>query len=210
MKLRCFFAAGLLAGAGAFAQTGPQPAASLPQDHHDGMTISADAYLDPGRAKEKLGKVDPFPEGILPIEVFMKNETDQPIKVNLDTIQLEVRSGTQHQDIDSLPPTEVASAIAHPNGTPNPGLRRFPIGANIPKDEKRDKALDALRPVVLNSDIVPPHGTIHGFIFFDVGRNNMPALAKASLYLPDLSVATTNAPLMFFEVMLGKPDSAQQ
>jgi hypothetical protein len=205
-----FAIAGLLAAAtGALAQGAAPPAAALPQDKHEGITVSADVYTDAARAKDKLGKANPLPVGILPVEVFFKNDTTVPVKLDMDTIQFDVRSGSQHQDIDWLDPVEVATAVAHPKGPSDPHVRRFPIGVNIPKDDKRDKILQALKPLILDGDIIPPNGTIHGFLFFDVGRD-MPSMADSSLYVPDLSVATTKKPLMFFEVMLAKPNIAQQ
>jgi hypothetical protein len=204
-----FLVAGFLAAGGALAQSGPSPAPSLPRDSHEGLTVSADAYMDSSRAKEKLGKGNPVPVGILPVEVFFQNTSNLPVKLNIDTIQLDVRSGSQHQDIDWLDPVEVASAVAHPNGPSNPHTRRFPIGINIPKDDKRDKILEVLKPLVLDADLIPPNGAIHGFLFFDVGRD-MPSPSDSSLYVPDLTVATTNKPLMFFEVLFGKPRTALQ
>jgi hypothetical protein len=210
MNLPFLFAAGLLVtAAGTFAQKNSQPAAALPEESHDGVIVSADVYTDRARAKEKLGKADPVAVGLLPIEVFFKNQTDLPVRLNLDTIQLDVRSGAQHQNLDWIDPVEVATDVAHPGGPPSPGIRRFPIGVNIPKDAKRDKILEVLRPFVLDADIVPPNGMIHGFLFFDLGSNPLSVPPDSSLYVPDLTVATTNKPLMFFEVMLGKSATAQ-
>jgi len=104
-------ATALLVCAGAFAQTNSpsgknappanQPAASLPQDKHDGLTISVNTYTEPDRAKEKFGKANPLIVGILPVEIFLHNETLQPLRIDTSTIQLAVHfpSG-KHQDID--------------------------------------------------------------------------------------------------------------
>lgn len=67
-----------------------QPGANLPQDKHEGMIVSANAYTDPERAKEKFGKSSPLPVGILPVEVFLHNDTMQPIRVDTSTIQLSI------------------------------------------------------------------------------------------------------------------------
>jgi hypothetical protein len=216
------FAAGLLLTAGIlFGQTSQpapapnttvtQDAAALPQDKHEGVTLSVDAFTRASRAKEKFGKANPLVVGILPVEVFFKNETDLPVKLNMDTIQLEVRSGEsdKHQDIDWLEPIQVASAVAHPKGPSEPKVRRFPVGVGVPNDDKRDKMLEILKPLALNSDIIPPAGTIHGFLFFDVA-GDIPAPGDATLYVPDLTVATSNKPLMFFEVALQNPSGSQQ
>jgi hypothetical protein len=199
----------LLVACAALAQTQASPAqtesstAELPQDKHDGVTISVDAYTRIERGKEKFGKANPLAVGILPVEVFFKNDTALPVKLTMSTIQLEVRTngGANHQDLDWLAPVQVASAVAHPNGPSQPTLRRFPIGVGLPKDEKRDKMLEMIRPFAFDSDILPPQATIHGFFFFDVS-GQIPAPGDASLYVPDLTEATSNKPLMFFEVAL--------
>ena len=217
MKVLFLIAALLLALGAVFSQgeaTAVPSAVSgsaLPEDNHDGVTLSVDTYSQPGRSKDKFGKADPLVVGILPIEVFFKNDTALPVKLNMDTIQLEVRTygGAKHQDLDWLEPVQVAAAVAHPNGPPRPAPRRFPIGVNIPKDEKRDKMLETIKPFAFDSDILPPMATIHGFFFFDVD-GKIPEPGAATLYVPDLMVATSNKPLMFFEVALGRATAASQ
>jgi hypothetical protein len=156
-----------------------QPAPSIAHDTHEGMTILADAYDDGARAKEKFGKADPIPAGILPVEIFLRNDSDHPIRIDLNTIQLEVhfRNG-QHQDIDSLRPSDAAYLIAHPQGPSGPKNQRIP-------------------------HVSLPMATIHGFLYFDLSRDM--SLAGASvLYVPDAVVIPGNKPLMFFEVPLAK------
>src|SRR5215469_14709809 len=113
MRKPPLFAAMVLAGASVFALAGTSssgaPAAqtsqqqSLAHDRHDGLEVSADPYTDIERAKKKFGKANPVPAGILPVEVFLRNELDQPIKIDLSTIQLEVRPPEgQRQDVDPV------------------------------------------------------------------------------------------------------------
>jgi len=203
----------VLSGGMAYGQAA-QPAESapdLPQDTHEGVTMSVDAYTHVARGKAEFGKANPLAVGILPVDVFFKNDTDLPVKLDLGTIQLEVHSGGggNHQDIDWLEPVEVATAVAHPKGPSEPKMRRFPLGMSLPKDDKRDKMLEILKPLALNSDIIPPHGAIRGFLFFDVA-GEIPAPGEATLYVPDLTVATSNKPLMFFEAALQIPGASQQ
>ena len=181
-----------------------QPAASIAHDTHEGMTILADAYDDGPRAKEKFGKADPIPAGILPVEIFLRNESDHPIRIDLNTIQLEVhfRNG-QHQDIDSLRPSDAAYLIAHPQGPSGPKNGRIPHVSLPGGDKKSAKIEDILQPLALDADVVPPMATIHGFLYFDLSRDM--SLAGASvLYVPDAVVIPGNRPLMFFEVPLAK------
>jgi hypothetical protein len=207
-------AAALFVCAGALAQdnsspakpdaTPSHPADTLPKDTHDGLTVSANSYVDETLAKEKFGKANPLPLGILPVDVILHNETMQAMRVNMSTIQLSVRfpSG-RHQDVDWLTPQEVASAVAHPNGPPAPQSRRFPVGIGSIGDKKADKMLETLKPLALDADVIPPMATIHGFLYFDL--NGDVSLAEgASLYVPDVTVVPSSKALMFFEVPLGK------
>jgi hypothetical protein len=216
VRIGSLLAATFLACATAVAQSNPParnaaPAAthadeSLPHDRHSGMSVSADPYTGSARAKDKFGKANPLAVGILPVEVVMRNETSEPIRIGLSTIQLEIRArGGRLQGIDWLTVEEVATMIAHPKGTPAPQARRFPMGIPLPeKDTKAEKLADTLRPLALDADIVPPTGTIHGFLFFDLGKD-LSLLENASLYVPDAVSMSSNKPLIFFEVPLGKP-----
>jgi hypothetical protein len=215
MQMRIFplFAGMVLTATFAFGQaSAPVNAAAtseqgtLAHDRHDGLNVSVDPYTDAERAKKKFGKADPLPAGILPIEVFLRNELDQPIRIDLSTVQLEVRPPEgNRQEVDSLTAEEVAKAIVHPEGPPPPTARRFPIG--IPtggKDKKVDSMAEALRPLTLDADVVPPMGMIHGFVYFNMGRN-MSLAVHSSLYIPDAMVVPSNKALMFFEVSLPAP-----
>jgi hypothetical protein len=180
------------------------PADSIPRDQHEGLTIAADSYHDPSRAREKFGKADPVAVGILPVEVFLINATAQPIRIDVETVQLDVRfESGQHQNVDWLPLGEVARKIAHPNGPSNPHPPRIPIGVDTGADAKTDKILEILRPFALDVSVVPPMATLHGFLFFDLSHN-MSLAERASLYVPDVTNVPQKKPLMFFEVALGK------
>jgi len=213
MRTLTLLAAALFASIGVFGQSGSQGRNSaaaaagndLSHDRHDGLTISADPYTDVERAKKTFGKANPIPAGILPVEVFLRNETDQPIRIDLTTIQLEVHPpDSKRQDIDSLSAVEVAKAIVHPEGSATPTTRRFPpIGIpSSSNDKKVANMADTLRPLALDADIVPPMGMIQGFLFFDLSHE-MSLADNASLYVPDVKLVPSNKPLIFFEVALG-------
>jgi hypothetical protein len=176
---------------------------ALGHDEHGGVKISADAYSSEARAKEKFGKNNPVNVGILPVEVFIQNETDQPIRVDLTTIQLEVGIGENgRQDLSPLQVEDVAQLIVHPGGAVNPSVRRFPVGIPVSNDKKVQKMADTLRGLQLNGDIIAPQGTVHGFLFFNMNRD-MALVRNSSLYLPDVVIIPQNKPLIFFEVPLG-------
>ena len=208
LRVGVLFAASLALCACVFGQAAPPtgadkpPAASsLPRDQHSGLTVSVDPYTESARAKEKFGKATPNEVGILPVEVFMRNDTDQPLRLNLETVQLEVtlRSGTR-QEVDWLRPEEVANMIAHPTGSAAPQKPRLPLPIQI-GDKKAEKLAAILRPLTLDADVIPPQATIHGFLYFNVS-NEMSLANSSSLYVPDVANAISNEPLVFFEVPL--------
>jgi hypothetical protein len=182
---------------------------AAPHDRHNGVTVSAKPCTDPATAKDKFGKANPLPVGILPVEVFMRNETASPIRIDLSTVQLSVRTGGRSQDIAWLTMREVAAAIAHPNGAATPHQQRFPtIGVPTGADTKVDKLVAILQPLALDADVLPPQSIIHGFLFFDLNRDL--ALAEdASLYVPDVFTIPANKPLMFFEAPLSNSAPAK-
>jgi len=176
---------------------------SLPYDGHNGITVSVKPCTDAAVAKDKFGKANPLPLGILPVEVFLHNETNQAVRINLNTVQLTVRTseGTS-QDIAWLSVREVASAVAHPHGPSAPHQPRFPIAPPTGADSKADKIVEILQPLALDADILPPQSILHGFLFFDLDRD-LSLAQNATLYVPDIFTVPANKPLMFFEVPLG-------
>jgi len=214
IKLPSLAAAVFLFTAPAFAQSNPPsdktpnpaptPAAAAREDRHEGLSIVADPYTDAARAKEKFGKANPLAVGILPIEVFIRNESPQPIRVDFNTVQLEVRmhSGPR-QDIDWLTAAEVAKAIAHPGGARDPQRRRLPVPVTIPgKDKNVQKLVEILGPLTLDADIIAPKSSVHGFLYFDV-NHDVSVVSHSSLYVPDVVMLPNNKLMMFFDVPLG-------
>jgi len=109
----------------------PRSPADLPaHDRHEGLVIAADPCLDAARSKALFGKKNPYEAGILALDVFIKNETPQPMRINLSTVRLEVPlPDGGSQKLESLQPREVATLVVYPAGAPNPSSgRRLPGG----------------------------------------------------------------------------------
>jgi hypothetical protein len=183
----------------------PRGPAEMPaHDRHEGLVIAADPCLDAAKSKSIFGKKNPYEAGILALEVFIKNEMQQPVRINLSAVRLEVsESEGGSQKLEALQPREVATLIVYPSGAPNPSSgRRLPGGIVVPlHDKKVDQVSDEIRPRTLDADVIPPLATIHGFLFFNLGHNFKVA-ADSTLYVPDLKIIPGSKPLMFFEVAL--------
>jgi hypothetical protein len=202
-----------LAGlAGAQSQAPPKRVdpASLPaHDRHEGLLVATDSCLDAEIAKQIFGKKNPYDAGILAVDVYFRNETAEAMRVNMRTVRLEVEPpGEETQKIESLSAQQVATLIVFPAGSPNPSMKRkFPTGIPMPShDKKVDKLAEAFKPLELDVDVIPPMGTVHGYLFFDLAHDFK--LASSSLlYIPDVHVISGNKALMFYEVALAPTDT---
>jgi hypothetical protein len=181
------------------------PARLAARDEHQGLLIAADPYLTTERSEEKFGKKHPFKAGILAVDVYLRNDTGSPIQVSLPPIELNVSPpGGSRQKIESLTSQEAAVLIIHPQPS-SPTTRRVPIpgaaGGSIKGEKEVVKMQAALAPQMLG-DIVGPHGSIHGFLFFDV-NHHFDWVANSTLYFPEVRRVNPEERLLFFEVDLG-------
>ena len=179
--------------------------ATLPaRDHHEGLLIAADPYVDQERSKEKLGKANPLPAGIVAIEVYVRNETTNALRMNLETVRLILSTGEQRQRLEPLYSGDVATLIVHPGGTPRPESKHgnWPRRSVAPSKDKKVRQLeDILRPLELDIDLIPPLSTMHGFLFFNLDHD-FNLLRHSSLYVPDVKLVSGNQPLTYFEIDL--------
>jgi hypothetical protein len=183
------------------------PTADLQRDSHNGLTVMGNPLTDAERSKSIFGKADPVTIGILPVEVFLKNDSQQPIRVDIDSIQLTVHPSRGRMDLDWLSADDVALMIAHPEGIAPSNPRRV-AGIPVPtNDKKAQKFAEQLRPLTLDGEIVPPGGMLHGYLYFNVSHE-MKLAQGASIYVPNVYAMPSNKPLMFFEAPIGKKVAA--
>jgi hypothetical protein len=196
----------LLFPAGAFAQRAQaDPLALHTRDLHQNLLIVADPYLSADRYKGPFGKKSPYEAGIIAIDVYFRNDNDSPIHLNLETIRLVIAPpGEERQRLAPLSPQEVADRTLL-KANANPSVRRpypFPgSGSNSSKGKAWDEMVNSLGSVVLATDVLPPHATTHGFLFFDV-NHQFDAIRHSRVYIPDLAFMTDHKALFFFEIDL--------
>jgi len=206
--LRAILAVLMLLPLGALAQSDPPPdPMSLPtRDAHQNLTVVADPYLRAVRyKKEVFGKDSFYNAGIVAIDVYFRNDNDLPIRLNLSTIQMVIsQPGQDRQRLGPLSPEDVADRTLL---TANSNIRQHrpfpfptaPSGSGHSKDWV--SMTTTLRSVALGTDVLPPHATTHGFLFFDMSHD-FSAVRMSHLYIPDLSFMTDNKALFFFEIDL--------
>jgi len=206
--LRTILSIAMLCPPGALAQSAPlDPMTLRAHDTHQSMTIAADPYLKPERyTKDLFGKDSPFAAGIIAIDVYFRNENSVPVRLNPETIQLVIsQPGQERQRINLLSPEEVADRTLL---TANANIRQrrpfpFPGSSSTTGHSKNwTEMTTTLRSIALGTDILPPHATTHGFLFFDM-NHDIGAIRNTHLYIPDLAFMTDNKALFFFEIDLG-------
>jgi hypothetical protein len=211
--LRTLFALLMLVPVGAVCQTAPPPdPMSLPtRDAHQDVTVVADPYLRSARyTKELFGKDSFYNAGIVAIDVYFRNDNAAPIRLNPGTIQLVISQPDQErQRIGALSPEDVADRTLLKADSNIRAHRPFPFptqgsGSGHSKDWMEMTA--TLRSVALGTDVLPPHATTHGFLFFDM-NHDFSAIRNSHLYIPDLSFMTDNKALFFFEIDLAETRS---
>ncbi len=197
----------LFAPLGAPAQSAPPDPTSLPtRDAHQDLTVVADPYLRADRYKKEIfGKESFYVVGIVAIDVYFRNDNNSPIRLNPDTIQLVISvPGQDRQRLDALSPEDVADRTLL-KGDSNIRVRRpFPFPGSSPgggKSKDWISMTNTIRSVALGTDILPPHATTHGFIFFDM-NHDFSAIRNSHLYIPDLAFMTDKKALLFFEIDL--------
>lgn len=176
----------------------------LPRDAHQGLTVAADAVTDAARSKELFGKKHPQGEGILPVEVFFRNDTHQGIRVALEEVRLILRrpDGSRQR----LVPLDLESLLERMllGKPPNAQQRRIPLPLPLPRSSRSkewQKLEERIRPHMLAMDVIPPGATVRGFLFFDLDHR-FEWLEGARLYLPEVVVLPEEKPLFYFELTL--------
>ena len=205
--LRTILAIVMLFPLGALGQSAPPDPMSLrTRDAHQNLTIVADPYLKAERyTKEIFGKDSPYAAGIIAIDVYFRNDNNVPVRLNPETIQLVISQPDQErQRIGLLSPEEVADRTLL-TANANVRVRRpfpFPGSSSTTGHSKNwTEMTTALRSVALGTDVLPPHATTHGFLFFDM-NHEFGAIRNSHLYIPDLAFMADNKALFFFEIDL--------
>src|ERR1700680_1030163 len=210
--LRIILASVMLFPRGTLGQSGPPDPMSLrTRDAHQDLTIVADPYIRAARySKEVFGKDSFYAAGIIAIDVYFKNDNNVPIRLNPATIQLVISQPEQErQRLGALSPEEVADRTLLTANSNIRAHRPFPFPGSSPgSGHSKDwvEMTTTLRSVALGTDVLPPHATTHGFLFFDL-NHDFGAIHYSHLYIPDLDFMTDHKALFFFEIDLGEARS---
>jgi hypothetical protein len=212
--LRTILTIVMLLPVGALAQSAPpaaDPMSLQTRDAHQSLTIVADPYLKAERyKKEVFGKNSVYAAGIVAIEVYFRNDNDAPIRLNPETIQLVIsQPGQERQRLGLLSPEDVADRTLLTANSNIRAHRQFPFpGSSSSSGHSKDwvEMTATLHSIALGTDVLPPHATTHGFLFFDL-NHDFGAIHSTHLYIPDLAFMTDHKALFFFEIDLAEAPS---
>lgn len=198
-------ALGAVAVAGLAQQKDPSRLAA--RESHEGLLIAADPWTDIAPYKAQFKKKSPYDAGIAAIDVYFRNESDKPIRVDLDSVRLLLSApDEERQKLKSLTPDQVADRVLFPGGAEDPTSPRvrIPIPGRAGKksrDKKWEEFASVLRAASLQSEIIAPKANVHGLLYFDLD-GHFGLLRYSRLYIPELKFIGSDKNIFYFEIEL--------
>ena len=176
-------------------------------DTHEGMSVGVEPWTQASAYKQKFPKKSPFSGGVVALQMTFRNDSDQSIKIDVQSIRLMLVIGEDNrQELAPLTAEDVADTVLLTNNGKDPTQRRNPLPIPIGKPKpSRDKNWTELRDACQNatvpSSVVAAHSTVVGLVYFDL-RSEWDLLQTAKVYLPNLVSMSTKTPLSYFEIDL--------
>lgn len=186
----------------------PAPDAStvVARDTHekDKVTVAAEPFDT--RNKADFFRNDYVGHSIMPIRLFVKNDSDTPLDLSDARIQFIAADGTK---LPAATPDELNRRLfrfkdiqpRHIPGTPIT-YHSTPVDKKIQDDDK---------DFSFTETTVPPHTTATGFLFYDTRDLDDPVLRHAEIYLKEAHFADPRHTELFaFSVPLDKYVDAEK
>jgi hypothetical protein len=206
----------------------PQSPASLSatfpaHDQHENVTVAVTLCADETCSRQVFGKHHPVQGGILPVDVYIRNDSDQTLVAGLAEIRLDVSPAVsapenssdstddasdsetdrhaRPQELAPLSTFDTAQRILYPTGSSQPRAPGTPQIGWFHSDKNVAELAAKFDPLALNAGVINPHSTVHGYLFFDL-NGNFALLSRSSLYLPSIHTQDGAHYLTYFEVNL--------
>ncbi len=176
-------------------------------DTHEGMSIGVEPWTQASLYKQKFPKKSPFSGGVVALQITFRNDSDDSIKIDVQSIRLLLLIGEDNrQELSPLTAEDVADTVLLANNGKDPTQRRnplpIPVGKPRPSRDKNWTELkDACQNAAVPSSVVAAHSAMVGLVYFDM-RSEWDLLQTAKVYLPNLVSMSTKRPLSYFEVDL--------
>jgi hypothetical protein len=148
----------------------------------EGISVAADPYH--ARQKAKSGfAVDVTSKGFLPVELTFENETDEPVRVLKQTIQLSDGDGSVFRPVGSgtmwnrFKKNPVARLVAFSSVSIALGVASY-VHAVL---SNRKLKVDWRRKEIPDQLIIPPGRTVNGFVYFKLPDDRATTVSKLCL-----------------------------
>jgi hypothetical protein len=185
----------------------PTPMKASFMDTHEGMSIGVEPWIHASTYKEKFPKKSPFSGGVVALQMTFRNDSDESIKIDLQSIRLLllIEEGNR-QELSPLSAEDVADTVLLSNNGKDPTQRRnplpIPVGKPRPsRDKNWTEFKEACQNAAVPSSVVAAHSTVTGLVYFNL-RSEWDLLQNAKVYLPNLVSMSSRRPLSYFEIDL--------
>jgi len=203
-----FLLAAVATGAWAFKEFVPPPAENANsyacKDAHPTEKVAAAIDLYNSAPKDEVFDTHYSEEGILPVLLVITNSGDRPVSVK--DMHAELVTGSRSK-LEALGIDDVFRRVAHIKGSStNPGrVGPIPIPTGM-KNKKAQQQYQELTKAAFVAEVVDPHATKSGFLFFDIQDIKNPT-AGSHIYLTGIRDASGNE-LMYFEIPVNPSNAA--
>jgi hypothetical protein len=175
-------------------------------ESHEGVTISAKPWTQAAQYKEKFPKKSPFAGGVMAVQVAVRNDSEEAVKIALERIRLSFQlDDDNRQELQPMKAEEVADAVLRPAAKDPTKTRRLPLP--LPTGGNKNKEFVELQNAVQNAavptSVVAAHSSVQGLLYFGM-EGQFDLLRTAHLYVPDVTVMGKDHGLTYFEIDLSR------
>ena len=182
------------AGAPADATFQARPVTDYPhRQTSEKITIAVEQFVTDEQTKDAFGKTNPWRNGILPVLVVVKNDSDAALRVDRLRFVYQLPDRTK---VDATPAADLKylKGAKQPSNNPSPTVGGIKLG----KNQKNPMAAWEIEGRAFSAKVIPPGQSANGFVYFQTPTTS----EAASLYISGLVNASTGNELYYFEIPL--------
>lgn len=134
-----------------------------------GLTIAADSYADPDKAKAVFG-IELVPKRLLAVNLIFQNNGPKKFFVYTNQIAFKDANGENRQRLEA---TEVAAAVEGREGAVGLGAVSVGVGLVGMATKSSPEVAQRFLEVSLAGSVLAPQTRAHGFVFFGLGKDRL-------------------------------------
>ena len=163
-------AVGLSAGTQSPTQDAPKTTPMKAQftDSHEGMSIGVEPWTQASEYKQKFPKKSPFSGGVVALQMTFRNDSDESIKIDVQSIRLLLLIGEDNrQELSPLTAEDVSGHgyVVEQRKGPDTEAESFADSGGKPKpsrDKNWTEFKEACQNAAVPSSVVAAHSTLAG------------------------------------------------